>query len=70
MLAGICGALLAQHWPVQEAALCAVWLHGKAADTLVAHGTGPIGITAGELIPHVRATLNTLTSEHARRRTL
>ncbi|HJW57021.1 MAG TPA: NAD(P)H-hydrate dehydratase [Burkholderiaceae bacterium] len=61
VLAGICGALLAQDYPLWEAALAAVWLHGYAADELVRHGIGPIGLTAGELIPAVRTALNQLT---------
>lgn len=65
VLAGICGALLAQHWPVWEAALAAVWLHGTAADTLVQQGIGPIGLTASELIPAVRAALNRLVDQCA-----
>lgn len=60
VLAGICGALLAQHWPAWEAALGAVWLHGHAADALVEQGIGPIGLTASELIPAVRIALNRL----------
>lgn len=62
VLSGLCGALLAQNWPVWEAALAAVWLHGKAADNLVASGIGPIGVTASELIPEIRAVLNQLVS--------
>ena len=58
VLAGICGALLAQAWPVWEAALGAVWFHGRAADVLVERGVGPIGLGAGELIPVVRDLLN------------
>jgi hydroxyethylthiazole kinase-like uncharacterized protein yjeF len=69
VLTGICGALLAQHWPQWEAALAAAWLHGHAADLLVQEGVGPIGLTAGELIPFVRATLNQLTDKHAQPRT-
>jgi hydroxyethylthiazole kinase-like uncharacterized protein yjeF len=69
VLAGICGALLAQHWPVWEAALCAVWLHGKAADDLVEQGIGPVGLTAGELIPCVRSIFNQLINDHTHRRT-
>jgi hydroxyethylthiazole kinase-like uncharacterized protein yjeF len=68
VLAGICGALLAQHWPLREAALGAVWLHGAAADRLVEQGVGPVGLTAGELIPCVRDALNRLIDEHARGR--
>ncbi len=60
VLAGVCGALLAQGWPAWEAALGAVWMHGAAADWLVAHGVGPIGMTAGELPGAVRTVLNKL----------
>lgn len=60
VLSGICGALLAQGWPDWHAALGAVWLHGGAADLLVSQGFGPIGLTAGELIPAVRSLLNEL----------
>ena len=60
VLAGLCGALLAQGWPNWEAALAATWLHGAAADRLVAHGNGPIGLTASELMPAIRAALNEL----------
>lgn len=64
VLAGICGALLAQGWPLWEAALAATWMHGKAADVLVQQGMGPIGLTAGELIPAVRGILNRLVAKH------
>ncbi len=65
VLAGICGALLAQRWPLREAALGAVWLHGTAADMLVEQGVGPVGLAAGELIPCVRNALNRLIDEYA-----
>ncbi len=58
VLAGTCGALLAQGWPAREAALGAVWMHGAAADRLVEQGVGPIGMTAGELPAALRAVLN------------
>lgn len=64
VLAGICGALLAQNWPDWEAALAAVWLHGHAADLLVEEGIGPIGLSASELIAPVRTELNRLTNEY------
>lgn len=64
VLSGICGALLAQRWPQWQAAIAAVWLHGSAADALVENGTGPVGITAGELIPCARAILNKLIEQH------
>ena len=60
VLSGLCGALLAQGWPAREAALGAVWIHGKAADELVASGTGPVGVTATEIIDAARHVLNTL----------
>ncbi len=60
VLAGICGALLAQGWPAWQAALGAVWVHGAAADRLVAQGIGPIGLSAGELPSAARAVLNQL----------
>ncbi|PWF43971.1 NAD(P)H-hydrate dehydratase [Massilia glaciei] len=63
VLAGICGALLAQGWPGWEALLGAVWVHGAAADRLVAQGVGPIGLTAGELPAAARAVLNALVLE-------
>jgi hydroxyethylthiazole kinase-like uncharacterized protein yjeF len=66
VLAGICGSLLAQGWPVREAALAAVWVHGSAADRLVERGVGPIGMTAGELPAAARGVLNRLVNERAR----
>lgn len=62
VLAGLCGSLLAQGWPEWEAAIGAVWLHGAAADALVASGAGPIGLTAGELIPAIRRLINALSA--------
>jgi hydroxyethylthiazole kinase-like uncharacterized protein yjeF len=58
VLAGVCGALLVQAASESDAASFAVWLHGLAADVLVAQGTGPIGLTASELIPAIRSCLN------------
>ena len=66
VLSGLCGSLLAQGWPAWEAALAGVWLHGMAADVLVAEGAGPVGVTAGELIPAIRVALNRLV-QHQRR---
>ena len=68
VLAGICGALLAQGWPAREAALGAVWIHGAAADRLVAQGIGPIGMCAGELPAAARAVLNQLVTPAAQPR--
>ncbi|MDB5759615.1 MAG: NAD(P)H-hydrate dehydratase [Burkholderia sp.] len=60
VLAGLCGALLAQHWPPWEALLGAVWLHGAAADLLVEQGVGPVGLVASELPVAIRTCLNRL----------
>ena len=65
VLAGLCGALLAQGWPGWEAALGAVWIHGAAADRLVGLQAGPIGLTAGELPAAARWVLNKLVAEQA-----
>jgi ADP-dependent NAD(P)H-hydrate dehydratase / NAD(P)H-hydrate epimerase len=60
VLGGLIGALLAQRLPPWEAALAGVYLHGLAADTLVAQGDGPVGLAAGELAPMVRRLMNRL----------
>jgi hydroxyethylthiazole kinase-like uncharacterized protein yjeF len=60
VLAGLCGALLAQHWPPWQALMGAVWLHGAAADLLVEQGIGPVGLVASELPAAIRACLNRL----------
>jgi hydroxyethylthiazole kinase-like uncharacterized protein yjeF len=66
VLAGLIGTLLSQGWPAWEAALAGVWLHGAAADRLVAAGKGPIGLTAGELPRAIRAELNGLVADAER----
>ncbi len=58
VLAGIAAALLAQGWQAEAALLCAVHLHGVAADRLVEAGTGPAGLTAGETIDAARHIFN------------
>ncbi len=58
VLSGILGALLAQGAAARGALLAGVHLHGAAADALAAAGSGPIGITAGEVIAAARALLN------------
>ena len=65
VLSGMAGALLAQGWPAAAALSAAVHLHGAAADALAAAGAGPIGMTAGELIPVARALLNRLIAANA-----
>ena len=64
VLAGLCGALLAQGWSVRACALAATWLHGRAADEMLASGTGPMGATASELMPWIRKALNQLAGEY------
>jgi len=58
VLSGIIVALLAQGWPAEPALLAAVHLHGAAADRLVANGTGPIGLTAIEVVDAARRLFN------------
>lgn len=58
VLSGLIVALLAQGWPAISALLAGVHLHGAAADRLVANGTGPIGLTAGEVINPARQLFN------------
>lgn len=67
VLTGMIGALLAQGVPAREAALAAVWLHGRAADDLVHLGDGPIGLHAGELCAAARRALNALLASEWRR---
>ena len=58
VLTGMIAALLAQGVEAQAALLAAVYLHGAAADALVARGTGPVGLTATEVIDAAREMLN------------
>ncbi|WP_050466829.1 bifunctional ADP-dependent NAD(P)H-hydrate dehydratase/NAD(P)H-hydrate epimerase [Herbaspirillum chlorophenolicum] len=68
VLSGLCGALLAQGWPLRAAALAATWIHGAAADRLVAQGLGPVGLTASEFIPAIRAVFNNIIRDHVHQR--
>jgi len=58
VLSGLIVALLAQGWPVDAALRAGVYLHGAAANRLVASGVGPIGLTAGEVIDVARLIFN------------
>ncbi|UOD50235.1 NAD(P)H-hydrate dehydratase [Orrella daihaiensis] len=60
VLTGLLTSLLAQGFTTEVAVPAAVWLHGKAADELVAQLGGPIGLTASELIDTIRKLRNTL----------
>ena len=57
-LSGMIAALTAQGAQPLQALLAGVYLHGAAADALAASGTGPVGITASEVIDRARALLN------------
>lgn len=57
-LSGIVASLVAQGAEPLDALVAGVYLHGAAADELVASGTGPIGISASEVIDCARALLN------------
>jgi hydroxyethylthiazole kinase-like uncharacterized protein yjeF len=58
VLTGIVGALAAQGLAPDDALVAGVYLHGAAADALVAGGAGPAGLTAGELVDAARALAN------------
>lgn len=57
VLSGIIGALLAQGYPLADAARLGVCLHSKAAD-LEAAAHGERGMLASDLFPHLRTLLN------------
>lgn len=58
VLTGIVAALIAQGAQPRAALAAAVYLHGAAADTLIAASTGPVGLTASETIDTARTLLN------------
>jgi hydroxyethylthiazole kinase-like uncharacterized protein yjeF len=58
VLAGIIAALIAQGMSIEQATTLGVYLHGKAADELVADGIGPAGLKASEIALEVRNLLN------------
>jgi hydroxyethylthiazole kinase-like uncharacterized protein yjeF len=58
VLTGLVAALVAQGASPADALLAGVYAHGAAADALVARGTGPLGLTAGEVIEAARALAN------------
>ena len=58
VLAGILGALLAQGYTGEASLMAGVHLHGAAADRLVADGTGPVGMLAGETTAAARRLWN------------
>jgi len=58
VLAGLLGSLLAQRYPGEAALVLGVHLHGAAADELARSGSGPVGLTASELIDPARKLWN------------
>lgn len=60
VLGGIIASLIAQGLNSVEAAKLGVYVHGAAADKLVADGLGPIGLTASEVAQEARNQLNQL----------
>ena len=58
VLAGLIGGLALQGIDAIQATLLGVHLHGAAADSLVAQGIGPVGLTASEVGVEARRLLN------------
>jgi len=65
VLAGVCGSLLAQGLSAFDAARLGAFIHGLGAERCVEKGIGPIGLSASELIPEIRAALNHLVYTHS-----
>lgn len=65
VLSGIIAGLVAQGMKLETATLLGVYLHGAAADELVARGNGPLGLTASEVSHAARALLNIWIQESA-----
>jgi hydroxyethylthiazole kinase-like uncharacterized protein yjeF len=66
VLSGIIGSLLAQSVSALEAAKLGVYVHGAAADVLVARGDGPLGLTASEVSIGARNIINQLNANSAK----
>jgi hydroxyethylthiazole kinase-like uncharacterized protein yjeF len=64
VLAGMIGAFLAQGLRGEQALQYAVCLHGAAADSCVARGEGPAGLTASEVMLEARRLMNAWTQGH------
>lgn len=60
VLSGIIGSLIAQGLSTLEAAKLGVYVHGAAADKLVADGISPVGLTASEVAQEARNQINQL----------
>lgn len=64
VLSGIIGALLCQGLTAPRALRYAVCLHGAAADSCVARGLGPAGLTASEIAIEARQVMNAWAVTH------
>lgn len=60
VLSGIIGSLVAQGLNALDAAKLGVYVHGAAADKLVASNIGPVGLTASEVAQEARNQINQL----------
>lgn len=60
VLSGIIGSLIAQGLSILQAAKLGVYVHGAAADALVASGVGPVGLPATEVAQEARKQINYL----------
>jgi hydroxyethylthiazole kinase-like uncharacterized protein yjeF len=60
VLAGMIASFIGQGLNALEACKTAVYLHGAAADNLVAQAIGPIGLTASEVAIEARYLINQL----------
>ena len=58
VLTGVIASLIAQGLEPVSAAKLGVYVHGAAADYLVAQGVGPLGLTASDLLTAVRRVIN------------
>ena len=66
VLSGIIGCLIAQGLNGISAAKLGVYVHGAAADALVAQNIGPVGLTATEVAQQVRHIINQLNKIEAK----
>lgn len=62
VLTGVISSLVVQGLSVPDAAKLGVYVHGAAADSLVARGVGPVGISASEVALELRTIINQLNS--------
>ena len=60
VLSGVIAGLLVQGLNALDAVKLGVYVHGAAADALVAKGVGPVGLTASEVAIEVRSVINQL----------